>query len=168
MQAKIILTALLVGMLSIVLAGCVTTPKATSYASAIRVDRYSEMPLSEYQSRVMDEATKLSYAARMFRYLYGRWPANIEEIKSKSAGINFDVFRGRASITPSSNDSAEISIFDGENTRSVQATPIDFQLSNVARQQSRLPGFKIEVGAVSSHQPLGANNSFKADGFAAA
>ena len=153
MQAKIIIAALVVGIFSTMLGGCASTPKVTSDAPAISVDRYSEMPLSEYQSRVMDEATKFSYAARMFRYLYGRWPANIEELKNKSSGIDFNVFRGKATITPSSNDSAEISIFDGENTRSVQATPVDFHMSDSARQQSQSAGFKINVGAVSSHQP---------------
>jgi hypothetical protein len=151
MRPKSIITALTICLISATLAACVITPKTTSDVPAIAVNRYSEMPLSEYESRVMDEATKLSYACRMFRYLYGKWPANINEIKSRTNGIDYDVFRGRATIAPTENDSAEIAIFDGENVRSVQATPIDFHLSDSVREQSQSSKFKIDVGAVNSH-----------------
>jgi len=46
----------------------------SSVLSRFMAGELSSVQVSEYQSRVMDEATKLSYAARMFRYLYGKCP----------------------------------------------------------------------------------------------
>ena len=91
----------------------------------ISVTRYSDRPLSEYQALVMNEATKLSLACRMFRSLYGRWPNDLAEIQAKTEGIDFAVFAGKAVVTPLPDDSERIEIFDGVNTRSVKAVPVD-------------------------------------------
>lgn len=116
-------------------------PTVTSF----RVDRYVEHPLSDYQTKIMNEATKLSLACRLFRYFYGRWPADFHEISEKSTGIDLGVFLGRALVTPLDNDAAKISIFDGENMREVVATPIDFGMSSSQVRAAHEPGFKIDI-----------------------
>ena len=113
----------------------------------MNVTRYSDISLSDYQKLVIDEATKLSYACRMFRYIFGRWPSNIDEIMSKTNGIDFEVFKGTAVVTPVDNDSAQISVFDGVNTLSVQATPVDFDLPESYKSHTNDPAFKIDVGS---------------------
>ncbi|SFR86727.1 hypothetical protein SAMN05216570_0131 [Dyella sp. OK004] len=93
----------------------------------------------------MNEATKLSLACRLFRYFYGRWPANFHEISEKSTGIDLGVFLGRALVTPLDNDAAKISVFDGENVRETVATPIDFHMSNSQVRAAQEPGFMIDI-----------------------
>jgi hypothetical protein len=93
----------------------------------------------------MKEATKLSVACRMFRSLYGRWPINLEEIQTKTEGINFAVFAGRAFITPLPDDSERIEVFDGVNTRAVTAIPVDFGFTSQQREEAKAPGYKIQI-----------------------
>jgi len=111
----------------------------------VSVKRYSDLPLSEYQTRVMNEATKLSLACRLFRSLYGRWPKDLSEIEAKSEGIDFAVFGGKAVITPLPDDSERIEIFDGINTRSVKAVPVNPGVTDAMREASKAPSFKIKV-----------------------
>jgi hypothetical protein len=112
---------------------------------SISVNRYGDRPLSEYQTRVMNEATKLSLACRMFRSLYGRWPSDIAEIQAKTDGIDFAVFAGKAVVTPLPNDSERIEIFDGVNIRAVRAVPVDLGITDAVREAAKAPGFKIKV-----------------------
>lgn len=93
----------------------------------------------------MNQATKLSLARRIFGDLYGRWPSDLAEIRAKTEGIDFEVFAGKAVITPKSGDAENIQIFDGFNTRSVRAVPVDFHFSAAQRDAAKEPGFKIKV-----------------------
>src|ERR1700691_4599287 len=77
----------------------------------VSVTRYSESAEPDLQARVMNEATKLSFACRLFRGLYGRWPKDLPEIQAKTEGIDYAVFRGKALITPLPDDSDPIQIF---------------------------------------------------------
>lgn len=124
-------------------------PNVTS-ESKLGVVRISNVTLSEYQKMVLDEASKLSYACRMYRYLYGQWPGSIEQVKQRTNGIDFSLFKDSASISPASDDTAVITVFDGVNTLSVSATPIDFQLPDEYKSKAKDPGFRIDVGAVAS------------------
>jgi hypothetical protein len=114
-------------------------------APPVSVTRYSDRPLSEYQTRVMNEATKLSLACRVFRSLYGRWPNDISEIQAKTEGIDFALFSGKAAVTPLPDDSERIKIFDGVNTRSVKAVPVEFGVTDATREAAKAPGFKIKL-----------------------
>lgn len=138
--------------LAIVLAGCAATPKPKTSAapapppapaSQLSVTRYSERPLSEFQTQVMNAATKLSYACRYFRSLYGRWPKDIAEIQAKTEGIDFGVFLGKASVKPLPDDSAQIEIFDGTNMRSTKAVPVAFTITDAERVAAQMPEYKI-------------------------
>ena len=149
-----ILTACAIGTL---LVGCASTPKAPTNPLSVSVTRYSEKPLSDYQTQVLNEATKLSLACRLFRYFYGRWPANLGEIEHKATGIDYAIFLGKATVTPNSDDSEDITIFDGENLREARATPIDFGMSESDKKKALEPGFKINVGAAFGHGTSGAN-----------
>ena len=122
-------------------------PSGTSQAPSTQmsVTRYTELPLSEFQTKVMNEATKLSFACRYFRSLYGRWPKNIAEIQSKTEGIDYGVFLGKAKVTPLKDDAAEIQIFDGKNTRSVKAVPVDFPITAEQKAEAQKPEFKIKL-----------------------
>jgi hypothetical protein len=132
---------------ALLLTACASAPSSTPIEapkSPVSVVRYTERPLSEYQTRVMNEATKLSYACRMFRSLYGRWPRDLAEIEAKTEGIDFAVFAGSAVVTPLPDDSERIAIFDGANTREVKAVPID-GVTDAAREAAKAPGFKIKL-----------------------
>jgi hypothetical protein len=133
----------------LVLNACTSQTAATKQApqssSPISVVRYTDLPLSEYQARVMNEATKLSYACRMFRALYGRWPNNLTEIEAKTEGVDFAAFMGKAAVTPLPDDSELIQIFDGVNTRRVKAVPVDLGVTDAKREEAKAPGFKIRV-----------------------
>ena len=109
----------------------------------VSITRYTEQPLSEYQTRVMNEASKLSLACRMFRSLYGRWPHDLAEIQAKTEGINFAVFVGKAVITPLPDDSERIEVFDGINTRAVKAVPVDMGVTSAMREAAKAPDYKI-------------------------
>jgi hypothetical protein len=119
-----------------------TTPAPAPQVSVIR---YADLPLSEYQTRVMNEATKLSLACRMFRSLYGRWPKDLAEIQAKTEGIDFGVFLGRAAVTPLPDDSERIEIFDGANTRSVKAVPVELGVTEADREAAKAPDYKIKL-----------------------
>jgi hypothetical protein len=93
----------------------------------------------------MNEATKLSLACRMFRELYDRWPRDVAEIEAKTEGIDFEIFLGKAVVTPQPDDSAQISIFDGVNTRSVKAVPVNLGITDAAREAAKAPDFKIKL-----------------------
>jgi hypothetical protein len=114
-------------------------------APPVSVIRYTDRPLSEFQTRVMNEATKLSLACRKFRSLYGRWPKDLAEIQAKTEGIDFGVFLGRAVVTPLPDDSERIEIFDGVNTRSVKAVPVELGVTAADREAAKAPGFKIKL-----------------------
>jgi hypothetical protein len=132
----------------LILAACASptaTKQAPPPAAPFSVVRYAELPLSEYQTQVMNEATKLSFACRMFRNLYGRWPNDLAEIEAKTEGINFSVFLGKAVVTPLPDDSERIQIFDGFNTREVKAVPVDLGVTDAKREAAKAPGFKIKV-----------------------
>ena len=93
----------------------------------------------------MNEATKLSYACRIFRNLYGRWPNDLAEIQAKTEGIDFAAFAGRASVTPLPDDAERIEVFDGTNTRTVKAVPVDFTFTPEMREAAKAPGYKIKL-----------------------
>ncbi len=93
----------------------------------------------------MNEATKLSLACRMFRGLYGRWPNDLAEIQAKTEGINFAIFVGKAVVTPLPDDSESIEVFDGFNTRSVKAVPVDLGITQAMRKAATAPGYKIKL-----------------------
>jgi len=140
--------------LVLALAGCATPPepKTTAVpvspsppASQLTVTRYSERPLSEFQTQAMNAATKLSYACRYFRSLYGRWPKDIAEIEAKTEGIDFGIFLGKASVTPLPDDSAQIEIFDGVNMRSTKAVPIAFTITDDEKAAAQQPNYKIKL-----------------------
>jgi hypothetical protein len=155
-------TNILIGILStcavgIALVGCASAPKAPPNTLSVSVTRYSEEPISEYQTQVLNEATKLSLACRLFRYFYGRWPADLSEIEHKTIGIDYGIFLGRATVTPNSDDSEDITVFDGEDPREAHATPIDFGMPEGDKKKALEPGFKINVGAALSHVRVGAN-----------
>jgi len=136
----------LVPMISVLLiAGCGTPPPPKPAPAPVSVVRYTDRPLSEYQTKVMNEATKLSFACRMFRSLYGRWPNDLAEIQAKTEGIDFAVFAGLASVTPLSDDAERIEIFDGTNTRAIKAVPVDFAVTPEMREAAKAPGYKIKL-----------------------
>jgi len=121
-------------------------PNATSAAAPpASVIRDVEMPSAVDQTLIMNEATKLSLACRMFRSLYGRWPIDFAEIQAKTEGINFAVFAGRAVVTPLPDDSERIEVFDGFNTRRVRAIPIDFKFTAPQIAEAKAPGYKIKI-----------------------
>jgi len=121
-------------------------PQAPAAQVSASATRYAELPLTEFQTRVMNEATKLSLACRYFRSLYGRWPKNIAEIQSKTEGIDYGVFIGKEKVTPlKKEDAAQIEVFDGENTRSVKAVPVDFSITKEQKAAARKPDFKIKL-----------------------
>jgi hypothetical protein len=120
------------------------TPKPTP-ATTLSVDRYTEHPLSDYQTQVMNQATKLSLACRMFRGLYGRWPNNLAEIQAKTDGIDFAIFMGKAVVTPLSDDSESIEVFDGTDTRAVKAVPVELGITQAMREAAMAPGYKIKL-----------------------
>jgi hypothetical protein len=121
-------------------------PNATSAAAPpASVIRDVEMPSAHDQTLIMNEATKLSLACRMFRSLYGRWPIDLAEIQAKTEGINFAVFAGRAVVTPLPDDSERIEVFDGFNTRTVRAIPIDFKFTAPQLEEAKAPGYKIKI-----------------------
>ena len=103
------------------------------------------MPLADHQALVINEATKLSLACRIFRSLYGRWPSDLAEIQAKTEGINFGTFAGRAVVTPLPDDSERIEVFDGFNTRAVKATPVSFSFTAEQLEEAKTPGFKIKL-----------------------
>lgn len=142
------LLCIAVGVSLASLSGARAQDQTPAAVPSIEADRYAEYALSQYQTRVMNEATKLSYACRKFRYLFDRWPADIDELRQKVSGIDFTVFRGKATVTPKGGDAAEISVFDGVNTRSVLATPIDFDLPASAKEAAKNPGSVISVGEI--------------------
>lgn len=119
--------------------------KAPAGKTELSVTRYTELPLSDFQRQVMNEATKLSYACRYFRRLYGRWPKDLAEIKSRTEGIDFGVFLDRAKVTPLDGDAEEIQIFDGQNVRSVRAVPVPFQVTDEQLKEAQKPEFKIKL-----------------------
>jgi hypothetical protein len=119
----------------------VTAP-ATPPASVVRD---SERSLADQPALIMKEATKLSLACRIFRSLYGRWPINLTEIQAKTEGINFAVFAGHATVTPLPDDSERIEVFDGSNTRTVKAVPVDFRFNALQLKDSKTPGYKIKI-----------------------
>jgi len=135
----------------LLVSGCASAPSSTppraapATASPVSVVRYTEQPLSDYQTQVMNEATKLSLACRMFRGLYGRWPNDLAEIQAKTEGINFAIFVGKAVVTPLPDDSEQIEVFDGFNTRSVKAVPVDLGITQAMREAATAPSYKIKV-----------------------
>jgi hypothetical protein len=140
--------------LLVVVAGCTATPQSKESTppvpapppkSELTVTRYSERPMSEFQTQVMNAATKLSFSCRYFRRLYGRWPKDIAEIKAKTEGIDFGVFLDKASVTPLPDDSALIQIFDGTNMRSTKAVPVAFTITEEERAASQKPDYKIKL-----------------------
>lgn len=153
--------AFVVFVVAALVASCSAVPRAPADTVTISVVRYSGAPLSQYQTKVMNEATKLAMACRLFRYFYGRWPANLQEIERKTTGIDYGIFLGQAKVTPNSDDSEDISIFDGQNTRVDHATPIDFHMPKSVRTAAQAPGFKIDVGEDLQHATSGANNSIQ-------
>jgi hypothetical protein len=138
--------------LLLILAGCAappepkksTQPAPTPPSSQMSVVRYTEKPLSDFQTQVMNAATKLSYSCRFFRSLYGRWPKDLAEIQAKTEGIDFGIFLGKASVTPMPDDSATIQIFDGTNMRSVRAVPVQFTITDEERAAAQKPDYKIK------------------------
>ena len=128
---------------------CVTQQKPSSEAKGgggeFTVTRYSERPMSEYQTKVMNEATTLSLACRMFRDLYGRWPNNLFELQCRTEGIDYSIFIGKASIKPNSDDTAIISIFDGVDYRETTAVPVSFNYSAEERAEAIKPKYRIKL-----------------------
>jgi hypothetical protein len=133
----------------LMLNACAPPPAALKQAppptSPISVVRYTDLPLSEYQTRVLNEATKLSFACRMFRTLYGRWPNDLAEIEAKTEGLDFGLFMGKAVVTPLPDDSELIQAFDGARTLSVKAVPVDLGVTDAQREAAKAPNFKIKV-----------------------
>jgi hypothetical protein len=111
----------------------------------VSVTRYSESAEPDLQARVMNEATKLSFACRLFRGLYGRWPKDLPEIQAKTEGIDYAVFRGKALITPLPDDSERIQIFDGVNTREVKALPVNLGVTDAMKEAAKSPQYKIKL-----------------------
>ena len=122
-----------------------TAAPAAESKSELSVTRYTELPLSDFQRKVMNEATKLSYACRYFRGLYGRWPKDLAEIQNKTEGIDYGIFLDRASVTPLEGDAEKIQIFDGKDVRAVRAVPVQLNISDAERSAAQKPGYKIKL-----------------------
>ena len=141
----VLAAALLLGVAPAVSAQPAQQTPAPAPAPSVSVTRYTDRPLSEFQTLVMNEATKLSLACRKFRSLYGRWPKDLAEIQAKTEGIDFGVFLGRAVVTPLPDDSERIEIFDGVNTLTVKAVPVELGVTDADREAAKAPGFKIKL-----------------------
>lgn len=100
----------------------------------------------------MNEATKLSYACRYFRCLYGRWPSSIREIESRTEGIDFGVFPGKAFLVPRPDDTEEITVYDGVCYRMVIAVPVAFPITDQMRAEARKAEFKIRIDRLVSNE----------------
>lgn len=118
-------------------AGAPPTGTSANSPPQTSVTRYTDRPLTESQTLVMNQATKLSLACRMFRSLCGRWPNDLAEIQFKTEGVDYAVFAGKAVVTPLPDDSESIQIFDGFNDRAVKAVLIDFHFSDAQREAAQ-------------------------------
>jgi hypothetical protein len=107
------------------------------------INRITEYKLSKRQTRILDEATKLSAACRVFSGLYGRWPKDMQEIEARTTGIDFGAFGGIASLEEVP-EGLDISFFDGEDERHVLATAMAIQPADV-RASAQDPAFKIRI-----------------------
>jgi len=106
------------------------------------VARYSEFELSEHQTAILDEATKVSAASRVFYGLYNRWPKDIQELSDRTTGIDFTIFDGKIAINATA-DGLAITVFDGKDVRQLLSTasPPLSELKELAQS----PDFKIRV-----------------------
>lgn len=112
------------------------------------VTRYSEFKLTKKQTRVLDEATKVSTACRVFYGLYGRWPNNAQEIESRTRGIDYSVFKGELllEVVP---EGLAIVVFDGKQVRQLLATA-GTSVPPEIQESAQDPEFRINVGLRSS------------------
>ncbi|MGY1528727.1 hypothetical protein [Luteimonas sp. A649] len=106
------------------------------------VTRYSELELTEHQTAILDEATKLSAASRVFYGLFNRWPKDIQELSDRTTGIDFTVFDGKISID-ATTDGLVITVFDSKDVRKLLATESS-PLSEL-KELAESPDFKIRV-----------------------
>lgn len=109
----------------------------------VEVKRISEFELTREQTRILDEATKLSAACRTFHAFYERWPKNIQEIESRTSGIDFSVFQGKVDID-AVPEGLVITIFDSIEVRRLLATA-EAPATEDARAAAQDPAFKIRV-----------------------
>lgn len=104
---------------------------------------YRDMPRAEYSAKVMIEAARVSLACRYFRNLYGRWPTGIREIASRTEGIDYDIFMGKAMLVARPDDTLEITVFDGTSFRHIVTTATVIEIPEEQRSASRSDDFKI-------------------------
>lgn len=107
------------------------------------VARYSELELTERQTSILDEATKVSTAARIFHGLYGRWPNDVEELASRTAGIDFTIFEGKI-LLDVAPEGLVVTIDDSKFVRRLLATA-DSPASPQMQALAQAPDFRIRV-----------------------
>ncbi|MFZ6695085.1 hypothetical protein ACO0J1_04820 [Stenotrophomonas acidaminiphila] len=123
------------------------------------VNRHSEFELTEKQIKILDEATKVSAASRVFHGLYGRWPKDIQELVCRTSGIDLAVFEGNIliDVVP---EGLVVTIFDSIDVRRLLATE-DSAASPEMQELARDPAFRIRIRLVPATRETGPNNSFK-------
>ncbi len=108
------------------------------------VERYSELKLTEEQTKILNEATKVSTACRVFYGLYGRWPNGLQEIKNRTSGIDFSVFGDKLFIKETA-EGLVITVFDSRDVRQLLATS-DASIPLKTQALAQDPDFRIRVG----------------------
>ncbi|MEL1264977.1 hypothetical protein [Pseudoxanthomonas putridarboris] len=112
------------------------------------VTRYSEFELTKRQTTILDEATKVSAAARVFHGLYGRWPNDVQELAARTVGIDFTLFDGKILIDAVPEGLA-VTIFDSIDVRRLLATA-DSPVSSEMKKLAQDPTFRIRVSLQST------------------
>jgi hypothetical protein len=122
-----------------------TEPGIDVTASVIR---YSEFELTEKQSEIFDEATKLSAASRAFHSLYGRWPKDVEELVGRTSGVDLAVFEGKVMIETVA-EGISVTFFDSLDIRRLLVTE-GMDVAAEIRAVAHDPEFRIRVSVQAS------------------
>jgi hypothetical protein len=117
------------------------------------VTRYSEFELTGRQTAILDEATKVSAAARVFHGLYDRWPSQVQELADRTQGIDFAVFAGKILIDEVP-EGLMVTVFDSQDVRRLLATT-GWPASPGMKESAQSPDFRIRVSLQSVPPPGG-------------
>lgn len=123
--------------------GAVVAGERPAMEITVRADRTSQYPLTEEQTRRLDEATKISTALRVFYSLYDRWPKDLDELRGRTTGIDYAMLGDRLKLERV-DENMGVKFFDSIDERGLLAQPMG-PSDKDSRDDARQPGFTFEV-----------------------
>lgn len=128
--------------------GCATGPSGRVTSVEIEVNARAVFPEGfkeeqvGFSRKIATELGKTAAACGIFRDLYGAWPVDIDELATRTEGIDYAVFEGKVRLDLS-NGGCVVIYGSGEDEFRAEARPISLGLDETLLAFTREPGFKL-------------------------